>query len=211
MRTMILLSAIGLFCVAGPIPGGVQAQEKKATEPAKQPSKAEKDEMMKKWMEVSSPGEAHKRLNDLVGTWTTESRIWMEGPGSQPTLTKGMAEYKWILGGRFLQQDLQGEMMGMPMTGIGFTGYDNFNKKYIGTWIDDSGTAMYTMEGTADQTGKVITLYGKMDESMTGERDKTVKYVFRILDKDKHVFEIHDLSIGEASTKVVEMTYTRKK
>jgi hypothetical protein len=67
------------------------------------------------------------------------------------------------------------------------------------------------MEGTFDRSGKVLTMYGKMNEWMTGELGKTVKYVTRVVSKDKHVFEIHDLSIGEPNTKVIEVTYTRKK
>ena len=169
------------------------------------------DEMTKKWTEYGAPGEAHKRLNDLAGAWETESKIWMEGPGIQPTVTRGSSENKWILGGRFLQQEMKGEMMGMPMNGVGVLGYDNFKKKYIGFWIDNTYTGQFTMEGTVDQTGKVFTMYGTMDEWMTGEHNKMVKYVTRIVGKDKHIFEIHDLSLTEGSTKTVEMTYTRKK
>jgi len=72
------------------------------------------------------------------------------------------------------------------------------------------GTTYSTAEGSADQSGKVITLYGKMDEPTTGENDKNVKYVYRLQSKDKYLFEIHDLSLPEGSTKVMEVTYTRK-
>jgi len=102
-------------------------------------------------------------------------------------------------------------MMGMPMTGMGVTGYDNFDKKYVSFWIDNLSTAMYLSEGSIDPAGKVLSLYGKMDEPMTGEHDKNVKYVSRVVDPDKFVFEIHDLAIPEPNTKVVEVVYTRKK
>jgi len=70
---------------------------------------------------------------------------------------------------------------------------------------------MYTMEGSANAAGTVFTFYGKSDEPMTGEHGKTIKYVLRIVNNDKHIFEIHDLSIEEPNTKVMEMVYTRKK
>ncbi len=57
--------------------------------------------------------------------------------------------------------------------------------------------------------GKVLTFLGKMDEPMTGQKDKPTKYIIRILGPDKHVMEMHDLTLGEKS-KVFEMTYTRK-
>jgi len=138
-------------------------------------------------------------------------KTWMNGPGAAPVITKGSSTYSWVLGGRYLRQDMKGEMMGMPLEGFGYTGYDNYNKKYVGFWIDNSSTAMFTYSGYVDQTGKVFTFYGTMDEWMTGENGKPVKYVTRILSRDKNVFEIHDLAIGGADTKVVEMTYTRKK
>ena len=70
---------------------------------------------------------------------------------------------------------------------------------------------MYNSEGGFDQSGKVLTTYGKMDEPMTGEHDKNVKYVTRIISPDKFVFEVHDFAMGESNTKVVEVKYTRKK
>ncbi len=171
---------------------------------------ANQEEMMKKWAAVSTPGEAHKKLDDLAGNWDVESKVWNGGPDKPPTITKATSTFTWVLGGRFLRQEMKGEMMGMPLEGVGYTGYDNYNKKYIEFWIDNSSTAMFTMSGFVDQTGKVFTFYGSMDEWMTGENGKPVKYVTRILNKDKNIFEIHDLTITGANTKIVEMTYTRK-
>jgi hypothetical protein len=62
-----------------------------------------------------------------------------------------------------------------------------------------------------NQDGTVLTMFGKMDEWMTGEIGKTVKYVFRIVDKNRFVFEVHDMAIGEPNTKVMEITYIRRK
>lgn len=134
----------------------------------------------------------------------------MEGPDKPPTNAKGTAELKWVLGGRFLQQETVGEFMGMPSAGIGFNGYDNLDKKYTMVWIDNSSTAMYTAEDNFDKSGKVLTMYGKMDDVMTGEHDKYAIYVLRLVDKDKWIFEFHD-SVLQPITKVGEMVYTRKK
>jgi hypothetical protein len=210
MKKQVALFGIVALSIAGLIAAAAQAQEK-TQQPGQQPPRAEMDETMKKWMEFATPGDAHKRLNDLVGTFVVESKAWMGGPHAQPSVTKGSAEFKWIIGGRFLQQDFKGEMMGMPLTGLGINGYDNFKKKYTGVWIDNSATALYMMEGTLDQSGTVITYYGTADDPTTGEHDKMMKYILRKVNKDKYVFEMHDMSIGEPDTKMVEMTYTRKK
>ena len=71
-------------------------------------------------------------------------------------------------------------------------------------------TAMSRAEGDLDPGGKVLLLYGTIDEYLTGEHDKMVKTVFRFLSPDKMIMEIHDLPIGEQNTKVVEVTYTRR-
>jgi len=186
------------------------AQEKKVDAAATPQAQGPSDEMMKKWNEVKTPGEFHKKLDELVGTWDVESRALMGGPGSEPTVSHGTAQYAWVLGGRFLREDFTSEMMGIPVTGLGYTGYDIVKKKYVGIWLDNTATAMYTMEGTVDQSGKVFTLFGTVDEWMTGEHSKMTKYVIRIIDHNKHVMEIHDLSLPEPGTKVVEFTYTRK-
>jgi hypothetical protein len=101
-------------------------------------------------------------------------------------------------------------MMWMAWKGMGVTGYDNFKKKYVFTFLDNMGTAILTGEGDFDAKNNVMTSYGKMDEPLTGEKNKTVKYVTRILSKDKHVFEIYDLVGTPHEFKVIEMVYTRK-
>ena len=95
--------------------------------------------------------------------------------------------------------------MGMPVNGIGYTGYDNMNKKYTMLWIDNSSTAMFLADGNFDQTGNVLTMYGKMDEPTTDEYGKNVRYVIRIIDHNKFVFEIHESLLQEGKTKSAEM------
>ena len=191
--------------------GFLLAQDKPAKDakPGKDAPKLDEAEMMKKWMAAATPGAGHKALDSQTGDWEITMRAWMPG-SSEPMETKGTATTKWILGGRFLQSDVTGVMMGMPMTGLGITGYDNFKKKYVTYWIDSLNTAMYTAEGTADAAGKEFTYHGKMDEPATGEKDKPVKFVHRILSADKYVFEVHDPSLG-AKSKTFEMAYSRKK
>ena len=50
-----------------------------------------------------------------------------------------------------------------------------------------------------------------MDEYLTGERDKPVRYTWRLPAPDRRVLEVHDLAIGETDTKVVEVEYARRK
>ena len=195
--------AIVLVLLLGPATSTVMAQEKK-----KMPSQ---EEMMKRWQEAMTPGEQHKKLEAFVGAWDSEVKIWMAGPSGEPSVSRGAVEYTMALGGRFLRQEVSGDMMGQTMKGVGYTGYDNFRKKYVAFWIDNMGTGMSTMEGTMDKDGTTLTMLGKMDDPMTGEKDKKVKYVTRMIDKDTHVFESYDITAYGDKKPVMVITHTRKK
>jgi hypothetical protein len=182
-------------------------QEKKKS-PKKVPSQ---EEMMKAWTESMTPGPQHKMLEESVGTWDAEVKMWMNGPTGEPTVSKGTSENKMVFGGRYLQQDFTGDMMGQPFVGTGFTGYDNFKKKYVGFWIDNMSTGMSTMTGTLDKDGKSVTMWGKMDDPMTGQKDKKIKYTTRFSDKDTQVFESYDVTAFGDKKPTMVITYKRRK
>jgi hypothetical protein len=175
-----------------------------------QPSPAEMAEMMAKWQEMGTPGSNHKKLDFFVGKWEVNAKVWMGGPNMPATESKGESEVRWILGGRFLQEDYKNTFMGQPMVGMSLMGYDNFRQQYRSLWIDSFGTGMALSTGNVDASGKVFTFYGKMDEIMTGEIDKNFYFVVKIINENKHVMEMHDPIMPEGQTKVMEMTYTRK-
>ena len=166
------------------------------------------EEVMKKVEAACMPGSAHQALEPLVGEWNVEVKTWMTSD-APPVASKGTAKSTWTLKGRFVQQEFSGDFMGQPFHGISFTGYDNVREKYRSVWIDDMSTTMVVSEGDADDDGKVITLEGSYACAMTGEKDKAATQIYRILSRDRHVFEMHDPARGKNS-KVMEITYIRK-
>ena len=165
---------------------------------------------MQDYMKLAAPGDAHKKLEPLIGKWNHTSKVWPGGPGSTPMESSGTTERKWILGGRYLMDEHKGQLMGMPHEGLGLTGYDNFRNMYTSTWCDNMGTAMLTMKGSCDPAGKTFTFYGETDEPGIKITGRMVEYVTKIIDNDKNVFEIIDLHAGH-DYKIVEVTYTRVK
>jgi len=163
---------------------------------------------MKRWKEACTPGPAHKDLARFIGTWDTETEILGMG---EPMKSKGTAEWKWLYEGRWIQQNLSGEVMGQPFQGQMTMGYDNFKQKYTTAAVDTMQTTLITSEGNFDQSRQVLIMYGKIDEPMTGEIGKTFKSVWRFDGPDKITREVHDLAIGETNTKVFEVVYTRHK
>jgi hypothetical protein len=163
--------------------------------------------MMEKAKVFTQPGARHKELERFLGKWTTEVRLFLGGNAAPPET--GTAEFRWLMEGRWLQSDWSGSMMRMPIRGFLLLGYDNFKQSFVMSTVSSMDTAMNHCEGDMDPGGKALLLYGTIDEYLTGEHDKMCKYVWRFPSKDKMVFEVHDLPIGEQNTKVIEVTYTR--
>lgn len=163
--------------------------------------------MMEKAKRFTQPGEQHKALEKFLGKWSIEMRIFMAGKPTAPE--KGTAEFSWLMAGRWMKSEWKGSMMGMPMEGFMILGYDNFKQSYVSTSISSADTAMTHAEGDMDPSGKALLSYGTLDEYLTGEHDKMVKYVWRFPSNDKMTLEVHDLPIGEKNTKVIEISYTR--
>jgi hypothetical protein len=195
------LAAAGALAVAVAVGAGRGQPTEHAADPQK---------MMEQWMESMKPGKAHEFLEQFAGEWDTTCRVFMGGPGSAADETKGTATRTLVLGGKFVKEEHKGSMMGMPYEGIGFTGYDNTRKLYSSVWLGNLCTGLNFSTGSLDQTGKVLTQFGTMDEPMTGEIGKTVKSVTRVIDADHQVFEMWEVLYGEPF-KVMEVAYARRK
>ena len=166
-------------------------------------------EMMEKAQKWTNPGEQHKGLERFLGKWDIEMRMFMGAQATPPE--KGTAETRWLMDGRWLVSDWSGQMMGMRVRGHSIIGYDNFKMSYVMTALTNFDTAMNHSEGDMTPDGKSLIMYGTLDEYLTGEHDKMVKYAYRFISADEMRLEIHDLPIGEVDTKVVEITYKRAK
>jgi hypothetical protein len=169
---------------------------------------ADQQKMMEMWQALAVPSAAHKQLETMVGTWDTKVTSWME-PGAPPMESSGTSENRMVLGGRWLEQRFEGSFMDSPFHGIGYTGYDNYKKQYVGTWMDTMSTCMMNTTGTADAAGKTMTFMGSMDDPMTGGTCQ-MKEVVTIVDKDHHKFEMWTTAPDGQMYKNMEISYSRK-
>ncbi len=163
--------------------------------------------MMELWKQAATPGEPHKQFAALTGSWTTQTKEWME-PGKPPMESAGTAEMKMLLDGRFLYQEFNGQMMGQPFNGIGIDGYDNIRKKYVTAWMDSMGTGIFIMEGTASPDGKTITLRGSHPEPGGGKMSH--RAIWKLIDNNTQQFDMYGAHHGHKETKMMEIVYTRK-
>ena len=193
-RRSILTFAGILSLLLSPI---ALSNDKAAAKPAPATSQ---DEMMKAWMASATPGAPHKALDRFTGSWTVQAKTWM-APGAPPTETAGTSENKMILGGRYLEQHYGGTVMGQPFSGVGVTGFDNYKKKFFGTWVDSMSTAVMVTEGTSDKSGNVITSSGTMND-VAEKRAMKVKTVVTFVDADHHTYESWHTNADGKSVKV---------
>lgn len=174
---------------------------------AKPKTKIDMQAIMEIYKNIGTPGEPHKALAKLEGSWTTLSRGWME-PGKPPVESSGTCEQKMILGGHYLQQTYSGDMMGQPFTGICLMGFDNHTKKYESIWIDSMSTGIFYFKGTASKDGRTITQKCSYDDPIKGP---SVWRTVTVIKDDKTLeFAMFITPKGGKEEKMMEMTIARK-
>jgi hypothetical protein len=115
-----------------------------------------------------APSPEHQRLQHLVGTWT------LAAAGAKE---KGKAEYRSILGGRFVTEEVKLPLGGFTMEWLGIYGYDKQKKQYTAVWVDNMDTTTEIAQGEASAAGKVLTFRGEHSNPHTGQ---PTSYVYRI-------------------------------
>jgi hypothetical protein len=176
---------------------------------AQQEPSAEEQKMMKAYMEAAEPGAPHKAMQNLVGTWNTTVKTYMN-PNGQPTETKGKSTYTSILDGRFVQEHAEGDFQGHPFHGYGTFGYDNVTKKYVGSWIDSMGTGIMHSTGTSADGGTTINWEGVSSDAYTG-KELTFHSSMKMVNKDEYHFEMNGPGPEGKEIKMMEIHYTRAK
>jgi hypothetical protein len=170
---------------------------------------AEEKAAMDAMMKAGAPGAAHKNLAGMVGTWDATVKMY-NAPGAPAQVSTGTSENKLVLGGRWVQETFNGNFMGMPFSGLGYTGYDNIKKQYVGTWMDTMTTAVMQSAGTADASGKNFVFNSTVDDPMTG-KPVTTKSTVTVTDENHHTMEMWTPAPDGKMFKMMEITYTRKK
>lgn len=221
MRTLLSVTVLWTLALSAS-PSSAQTPASSPASPVSppatggQPSAAEMQQMMGQMMELGKPGENHKHLAQLVGSWTYTVKMWMD-PTAPPTESKGTSTCKAVMDGRFLIDEAKGsfkmpgpdgKMQDFNFTGMSIAGYDNVKKKFVSTWVDNMSTMILVSEGTYDVASKTFTYHANC-EMMPGMPVK-IREIIKVVDKDHHTFEWYeDRGAGEAKT--MEISYTRKK
>jgi hypothetical protein len=163
---------------------------------------------MEAMMKAATPGEPHKNLEALAGSWDVTVKMWMD-PSRPPDESKATTEAQLIMGGRYLEEKVSGEFAGMKFLGQALKGYDNVRKVYTYVWIDNMGTGTsVASSGSYDGGKKTFTYAGEEVDPLDGKKVKT-KSVLRVIDKDKYEIDMFREDGGK-DVKVMHLDCTRK-
>ncbi len=187
----------------------VSDDKEPSSKPAKEETPGFNPEDLAKWMAMNAPGKYHEHLKQLAGQWDAESTFWMV-PGTPGQTSKATMTSELMFGGKFLKQHYKGNMGDMSFEGIGYFGYDNFKKKYTSIWIDSMSTGFYSELGSCDESGKVFTMSGMMDDCTIGKSVKN-QSVLTIVNANKHTLTMSKPGPDGKIFKHMEIVYTRKK
>lgn len=196
LRTFTFLTAIGILL---PIPALAEDSKPHGADP-------ETAAMMEVLAKAAAPGEHHRFLAALAGDWEFTSRVWMD-PSQPPMKSTGSSKKTMILGGRYLQEEVAGELMGSAFNGRGLTAYDNVAGEFISTWIDSMATSITVARG--QRQDDTVTLHGKLLDPMSQQTMK-VRQITHVVDADHHVFQYFVTAPGDAEFKSMEIEYERK-
>jgi len=163
------------------------------------------DAMMRMWQTAMTPGAGHERLEPMVGTFHARTTFTM-GRGAEPSVSEGTSENRWVLGGRYLEQSYRGMSMGMPFEGIGYTGYDNVRKRYVGIWMDTFGTGLMDSVGVGKPSERSI----EFEASAHEPSGKRIVFLCKITiqDRDHHSYEMWTKGPNRYRSMLVEYTRT---
>jgi len=153
------------------------------------------------------PGPQHELLKQMTGDWN--AKMTCNFPGTEgPIETSGTYSAKLDVGGFFLIGEFKSEFFGQPFQGHSITGYNQFEKKYKGVWVDSMGPFLYHTEAEFSQDGKTY------KETMTGPGPDGKPMKFRsVIDiKDDDHMQMTMFIVGEEGKeqKMMEIEYTRK-
>lgn len=186
--TLLLVAALATAAFAG--------DEKKAATP--QQGQAE----MQAMMAAVSPGPQHELMKQLTGNHTYTMKMWMD-PSQPPMESTGKRSAELLLGGRYLQEKYTGTFMGMPFEGIGWLGYDNGAKEWVGAWVDNMGTGIMNSHGTCDKNTWSMT--GESTDPTTGKKWASHS-TLKIVDANTFVMEMYGTGPDGKEMKMFEMT-----
>ncbi|MEM7205496.1 MAG: DUF1579 family protein [Planctomycetota bacterium] len=157
-------------------------------------------------MALTMPGRQHLQLGNQTGHWAVNIAVMR--PGMPRQVTTASAVIRQILGGRFLWEQLNGQLGGKDYQARAISGFDPFQQTHFSIWMDNLSLIPHISSGDA-KPGQMDLKGVRRDwevpngkpyrtETRIGEQARTMV---------RRVYEEED----GRETLVMEMTYKRNK
>ncbi|HEX9365145.1 MAG TPA: DUF1579 family protein [Vicinamibacterales bacterium] len=155
---------------------------------------------------AANAGPEHARLTAMCGTWDVEMTLWFR-PGGPGVTTRGTSTITSLLGGTFIEEQIEGALNGVPFTTLAWTGFNTGTHQYEATRIASTNTARIAETGGYDEATRQFEL--KADYPLAGETWHQ-RTVIQPVSADAMVATSY-LSFGTVPEwKGVEIKYTRR-
>jgi hypothetical protein len=203
MKATVTVLALTVALVIGLTGLSGQARAEDAKQP---PSPAA---LLKALAEAGKPGPEHQKLEPFVGDWALTVKMWTD-PSQPPAELKGTVQRRWIMGGRFVQESVQGECCeGKTFEGLGLLGYHSGQKKF--TTVRACSLCGTISNGllSCDASGKKFTCATEECCPLSGQKVKGRDEVI-IESNDRIVTNVYRTVDGK-EVKVMEFVSVRKK
>ncbi|TAJ18163.1 MAG: DUF1579 domain-containing protein [Planctomycetota bacterium] len=176
-----------------------------AQEPAAAPA-MDMAKMMAEMERLGTPGPEHAALMQDAGAWDNTIKLRM-APDQPWIESTGTVKAHPVLGGRYLMQEIEGNMMGMPFQGLQLLGYDKLTNEYTAVWGDSMSTWMVTSRGKEGPKG-VFDMRGTMID-VAGQRP--YRMVTTNKSPDERFIVMYDTIPPHGEIVVMEITSKRRK
>jgi hypothetical protein len=157
-------------------------------------------------MAMPEPQAEHRWLQQLVGDWSSEVHVFMEGQ----EMTSQGSEHVRAIGGFWTVAENKGEFAGQPFTGLQTLGFDPEKGKFVGTWVDSVNNYMWVYEGELDAAKKKLTLRTKGKCPMNPDGLSNFEEVIELKSPDHKVFTSSVQGKDGKWTKGMQIEYRRK-
>lgn len=157
--------------------------------------------------EYPKPGPEHDLLKQMTGEW--DAKMTCNFPGTEGAIeTTGSYNAKMDVGGFFLIGDFKSEFFGQPFKGHSITGYNQFEKKYTGVWVDSMGPFLYNTTAEFSKDGKTYT--EKMNGPGPDGKPINFRSVIEIKDDDHMQMTMYMIGEDDKESQMMKIDYTRK-
>lgn len=201
-------SSLTILIASGPDHDDHKHGHHHSDQPADPMGGMSQDEMMAAYMAMGEPGEHHEAQMKYAGHWDAKTSFATD-PANPDQREEGDASCHTTakLGGRFMMSEFTSDFMGIPFTGIAYSGYDNAREQHVSVWMDTMSTAIIHMTGNPNEDGDLV-MQGT--GFMPGMGDYQMKMVYHWIDDDNWSQTFYDQMPDGSWFNSGVITYTRK-